>query len=232
VRFVACHTCRHAVQVGGDELEIASLLNEATSFPCITPLCRGRMQAVAPAKIPGYPVLDIPVRNFFRAVHGFGLGIGDPASLKRLRELLLSQRVVDLRAEPIGQPERVILRELILESGVRLHFETSAHGACVYYIEEPGLSCVEVVENDFFANSASESGDTNREEVGRAPQTDLESSLREVSDRGVSDPARASELPDTRGVSFVPEAGFLSSGSVSGCAEPGIDKDMWLRAPD
>lgn len=137
MRFVACQACETAVQVGGNPEEVAQLLGSQASFPCITPCCRGRMVAIPPVKIPqGYAYREVPLRGFFSAVHGVGSGEGAPASLKRLRELLLSQRVVDLLAEPVGQPERVVVREMILESGVHLHFEASARGACIYYIEE------------------------------------------------------------------------------------------------
>lgn len=223
MRFVACHTCKCAVQVGGDLEEIQHLLGSMESFPCITPLCRGRMVTIPPARIPrSYSLQEVPIRGFFRAINGFGPGVGDPASLKRFRELMLSQRVVDVVAEPIGQPERVIVRELVLESGIRLHFETSAKGACVYYIEEPGPSCVEVVEHELAA-AASEGADSNREEVGRAPQAGPD---RGPAAEGSDDKSRASELPDSERVSSVPETGGVRTGVVSGCTQPGADSDV------
>lgn len=227
MRFVVCHTCQHVVQIGGDLQEVSGLLAGMESFACITPLCRGRMVAVIPSQIPmNYTRSEIPIRGFYRAIHGFGPGIGDPASLKRLRELLLTLRVVDMRAEPVGQPERVILRELILENGTRLHFETSARGACVYYIEEPGPSCVEVVENELSASAVTEVGNSNREEAGRATEDQPENRVREVSGGVFSEPTGTPELPDTRGVSFVSEAGFLSSSVVPRCPQSGADKNL------
>jgi len=224
VRFVVCHTCKHVVQVGGDPEEVATLLGSKDSYPCITPLCRGRMQGIAMTKAPqGYVVEEVPVRGFFRAIHGFGPGTGDPASLKRLKELLLTQRVVDLSAESVGQPERVILRELVLENGTRLHFETSARGACVYYIEEPGPSCMEVVENELAAAAASESCNTNREEVGRAPQAE---SLGSESPQRNPNQSRASELSESECVSSVSETGGVPAGSNAGCAQPGADPNV------
>jgi hypothetical protein len=181
------------------------------------------MVAVAMTKIaPGYTVHEIPVRGFFRSINGFGPGTGDPASLKRLKELLLSQRVVDLVAEPVGQPERVILKELILESGTRLHFETSARGACVYYIEEPGPSCVEVVEHEL-ANATAESSNPNREEAGRAPQAEP---VDGESTEGVADDHRAAELPDSERVSAVSEASGVPAGSVPGHTQPSADSNV------
>lgn len=223
MRFVICHTCKHVVQVGGNLEEIQNLLGSTENYPCITALCQGRMQAVAPARIPaGYQLQEVPIRGFFRAIHGFGPGNGDPASLKRFRELMLSQRVVDVVAEPIGQPERVIIRELVLESGIRLHFETSAKGACVYYIEEPGPSCVEVVEHELAA-AASEGGDSNREEAGRAPQAGPD---RGQTAKGPDDHSRASELPNSECVSSMPETGGVRIGVVSGCAPTGTDPNV------
>lgn len=224
MRFVVCHTCKYVVQVGGDQQEVLSLLSSMESYPCITPLCRGRMVSIAMSKIPsGYTMREVPVRGFFRAIHGFGSGTGDPASLKRLKELLLTQRVVDIHAEPVGQPERVILRELVLENGTRLHFEASAKGACVYYIEEPGPSCVEVVENELAAAAATEGCDSNREEARRAPQAEP---VPVTGSEGVSGPARTSELPDSERMSAVSEAGGVPTGVVPGRTPTGADSNV------
>jgi hypothetical protein len=210
-RFVACHTCKHALQIGGDESEIRYLLGSATSFQCITPLCGGRMQSLSFGELPiEYDYSDLPVKNFFRAIHGFGTGVGDPASLKRLRELLLTQRVVDIVASPIGQPQRVIIKEMILESGVRLHFETSSRGACVYYIEERGPSCREVVENEFATDPTAQSLDTYREEAGRAFETDP---CGGNGSEGSYPASGTAKLPNSGGVSTMPEAGSVRTDS-------------------
>lgn len=220
MRFVVCHTCKSAVQIGGEPQEVMGLLGATENFPCITPLCSGRMAATAPAKIPpGYSFNEVPIRGFFRAINGFGPGTGDPASFARLKELLLSQRVVEIRGEPIGTPQRVILRELVLEGGARLHFETSAKGACVYYIEEPGPSCVEVVENELAA-AASEGHDPGREETGRAPQTEPVSGK---SPEGPVDQPGAPELPNSERLPPVPEAGDVPAGVVPGYPDFGTD---------
>lgn len=168
MRFFACHTCLQGHQIGGDLQEVQSLLGSEKSFSCITPLCGGSMLSVTAADIPdGCEISTMTVRDFFRAIHGFGRGKGSPASFDRAKELLLSKRVVQMKGFPIGDPERVILRELILEGGTRLHFETSARGACLYYIEERGPSCVEVVENEIHTDAAVEVSSADREEAGR-----------------------------------------------------------------
>jgi hypothetical protein len=233
VRFVVCHTCKNVVQIGGDPLEVSDLLGISESFACVTPLCRGRMTPVIPSQIPmNYVRSEIPIRGFYRAIYGFGSGVGDPASLKRLRELLLTQRVVDLRAEPVGQPERVILRELVLENGTRLHFETSARGACVYYIEEPGPTCVEVVENELSADAVTESGNSYREEARRATEAQLEGGVREGNRSVICSPTGAPELPDTGSLSLVSEAGLLPSSVISGRTQPSVDSDLRMRTPN
>ena len=119
--------------VGGDPKEIKQLLDQPEwrqSFPCITSLCGGRLQRMAPddliaVRVKKYAVEEIALRGFYRAIHGFGVGGGAPASLAKAREILLTKRIVDLQAESVGQPERVILRQLIMEDGTRLHFDMS-----------------------------------------------------------------------------------------------------------
>jgi len=169
VRFVVCHTCRQTVQVGGPPEEVAHLIQDQKNFPCITPLCGGRMEECRALDLPpDYERREIPIQGFFRAIHGFGSGEGAPASFQRARDLLLTQKIVELVGEPVGQPERVIIRQLVLDNGTKLHFEASARGACLYYIEERGPSCREVVEHELSLSPNPASGDSNREEAGRA----------------------------------------------------------------
>ena len=60
MRFVICYSCRTAVQIGGDQQEIQSLIgNEDSTYPCITPLCNGRMRPVQFGRIPQ----DCQLRN-------------------------------------------------------------------------------------------------------------------------------------------------------------------------
>lgn len=208
MRLVICDICKRVIQIGGDHEEITYLLGNQDSYPCVTPLCRGRMTRTQPYAVPsGYRVSTLPINAFFRAIHGFGPGKGDPASLKRLRELMLSEKIVDLVAEPIGQPERVILRTIVLKNGTRIHLETSAKGACVYYIEEPSPSCLEVVENDISADTDLEGCDPDREKTRRATQAESEDSLRQASNSVVGDSAGAAELSNSRGMPSLPEAG-------------------------
>jgi hypothetical protein len=174
--LLMCSQCMHAYQIGGESNEIHNLLGMQDTFECITPLCEGRLRKVDENELKvAMDVTELPVRSFFRAIHGFGTGKGEPASLERVRTLLLNKRVVDIKADPVGQPERVIVRQLILEDGTRLHFEVSGLGACIYYIEEPGPSCVEVFDAAVPSERVAESGNTDREEAGRVTDTIQES---------------------------------------------------------
>jgi hypothetical protein len=165
----------------------------------------------ASQELSGFTVSEIPIRAFFRAINGFGRGEGDPASLERLQELLTSQKIVGVKANAVGQPERVIIREMILENGTRLHFEASARGACIYYIEEPGPSCVEVVENVL----DSQSSDPDREEAGRDP----EAAPRDVEAAEVS--ADSSNHPSTEQSSAGGMSGLQPADHVRGSNHPG-----------
>lgn len=217
MRFTACTTCRHIYQVGGDLDEVQSLLGANKEWACITPLCKGRLTVVHLRDIPvGWTTKNIPVKNFFRAIHGFGPGEGEPASLNRAREIFLTEKIVDVIAESVGQPQRVILRELVTESGIRLHFETSSRGACLYYIEEPGPTCVEVVEDelnrerDDRGEAVTQSGSAHREEAGRGAEAQPEDGAEA---RAVSHSTRPAEdvQPNSIPVPAVPDDGRVSN---------------------
>lgn len=213
-RVVYCTVCQHVYHIGGDAREIKSLLALlGETYPCITPLCNGRLMTQRASQIipKVYVSEEIPIKSFYRAVHGFGKAKGAPASLERARELLTTTRIVQVIGESAGQPERMILRELILEDGTRMHFDTSSLGACLYYIEEPGPSCLEVIENEL-GTATAESSDTDREEVGRAVEALLE---------GIGDKAR--ELTYPASAPEQPSPGSLSSLSKADCIQGSRD---------
>lgn len=173
MRVAHCTACNLAYHLGGSQEEIVQLrLHSKDSYECITPLCNGRM--VWTSSLPeGCLVQDIPVSAFFRATMGFGWAKGAVASLERAKELLTTEKIVEVVGESTGRPERVILRKLVLENGTQLHFDSSSKGACLYYIEEKGPTCVEVLDagdtrrNDELVEGVVE----DREETRRAPET-------------------------------------------------------------
>lgn len=212
MRFFCCIRCKTCWQIGGDFSEIQHIINmldfEKGSYPCITPHCSGVLQKVNGTP-EGFQAKEIPVRAFYRAVHGFGSGDGASASVERFSELLQTKRIVQVNATPVGQPERVILNQLVLDDGTRLHFDSSSRGACCYYIEEPGPSCMEVVDNELSTDTTVEGSNSDREEVGRTPQTINESSN---SSGGFNDPSSApSEQPSAGGMPSVSEADHLQA---------------------
>lgn len=167
-----CSKCRRGWQLVGSHEEVSSIVgvvhSESSSFGCITPLCGGQLVQVSGAPV-GFSIVELPVRAFYRAIHGFGTGEGEPASWKEFVELIKDGKVVAVDATPMGQPERVILHQLVFEDGTRMHFDSSSRGACCYYIERPGKSCVEVVENDLNASTEAAVPNTgpHREEARR-----------------------------------------------------------------
>jgi hypothetical protein len=174
IRVWGCDTCRRVYEVGGSEEEIQELLGSTETYPCITPLCRGVLHRVsgpiAWSAVAGLPLEEIPLRSFFRAVMGFGKFEGAAAECQKVIELLMGNNVVSVDARPIGNPERTVVNQIVLVDGTRLHFASSSHGACCYYIEGSGPSCVEVL--DAQSNLVSPETDScrnnpDREEVGR-----------------------------------------------------------------
>jgi hypothetical protein len=168
-----------------------------------------RLTTLNHAAMSGYQLEEIPVRNFFRAVHGFGKGDVAPASYSKVRDLLLSKKIVVVDGDPVGQPERTLVRRLILEDGTQLHFDSSSHGACCYYIEEPGPSCVEVFDREqpnVVPNEAAGTvADSYREEAGRAYSAAAKEH-EELSRRAsVSARTTAPQSPNTKPLSVVSE---------------------------
>jgi len=220
MRFYACPTCKTSYQLAGtlEELHSMSELVERESAHCPTPLCEGRvMQVKGHAR--GFTQKEIPLQTFYRAVHGFGAPDGSAATVNRFRELITTKKVMEVHAEPTGQPERVILKRLVMEDGTRLHFDSSSKGACCYYIEEPGPSCLEV----FDEQHRGESADTDRKKAGRVVEARTASC---VPVRGGSaTQATASERPESGGVPAVPATSDVpkSDRPADGNTGPGAD---------
>jgi hypothetical protein len=225
MRVLACRACNTAYQIGGDIKEVVYLVGSQESFPCITPLCAGRLTKSSVWN-PDQPITEIPVHAFFRAIHGFGIGKGAAASLADAKNLLLTKKIVEVHGEEVGQPERVILRQLVLEDGTRLHFDTSSLGACLYYIETSGPSCVEEFENGERNTTGSSTGGCpveNREEAGRVTAVDANqpesntgvfasvSSALEYEEPNLCSVSKACGLPRSR------EPGTSTSGRQSNC---------------
>jgi len=143
-----CRVCNISCLLGGDPQEIRFLLGTNENFPCITPLCSGRLEKLKSGPISSNShSVSIPIKNFYRAINGFGTGLGEPATLERITKLLTTKKIVKVAGEEVGQPERVIIDMLVLEDGTRMHFASSTKGACLYYIEEPS-SCVEAIQHE------------------------------------------------------------------------------------
>lgn len=136
--FTKCKLCGKVYCVVGRSIdEVRSLLSEPqwrVDLPCVIPGCPGRSTIVGTLCVE--QATTIPVHAYYRALHGLGLSVGSLASAERVRDLLLTKRISALSLEPVGDPERTILKGIILEDGTRLHFASSARGACVYFIEE------------------------------------------------------------------------------------------------
>ena len=168
MRLYGCNTCHQTYQVGGDVQEIQNLLTE-DNYPCITAGCPGRLSVVG-LHYYSRSCQETPLSTFYRAIYGFGSAKGEAASLARFVRLLKTKRIVSIDAEPVGQPERVIVRKLVLEDGTRLHFEASSKGACCYYIEEAGPTCREVVEDELRRAEGLGSGNEAGEEGRRTTE--------------------------------------------------------------
>lgn len=166
-----CLRCRCGWQLVGELEEVTSILSiiGAESPACITPMCQGRLCMSTEIPI-GFNIQELPARSFYRAINGFGTGDGDPAAASEFARLLKTKKIVDMTITAVGQPERVIVHQIVLDDGTRMHFESSSRGACCYYIERPGKSCVEVVDEIATVEAHVSGAGSDREETGRGDE--------------------------------------------------------------
>jgi len=167
----ACQSCKQVYVISGDAKEISSLLHQS-SYPCVTPHCRGRLFRV---KKKFHHLVEgthsVPIKSFYRAVNGFGLYEGDPASYADVQKILVGSKVASVKGYDVGQPERTIIQEITLEDGTTLHLDSSVRGACIYFIEKGTPSCLEVFDRERAEDVDGFSGE-DREEAGRAPEAE------------------------------------------------------------
>lgn len=128
--ILACNICRRAYDVE-DDPHLFDVPEWQASFPCVAPLCSGRLFQVEAADNP----LKCSKHVFFKALHRMGNADGSPAaSMDRVKSKLFSSRVVDVCGVQNG--DRVIVESLVLDDGSKLHLSPSVHGACIHYLEE------------------------------------------------------------------------------------------------
>lgn len=128
-----CKACCKAYMVSGDPGAVIRLVVQ-NSYPCITPLCRGRLIKGWSDDSSVIKPTVVPLEDFYRAINGMGSS-EERATLNAVSKLFTTSKIVDIVGRDVGDPVRVILEEIIFEDGTRMHFANSSHGACVYRIE-------------------------------------------------------------------------------------------------
>lgn len=138
----------------GNPLEAQLLDREEwkTGFPCIAPLCNGRL--VRGSRVGAKEPIRLTATEFYRRVSGQG-----EAKFTDVRRIFGTKKVVGMNAEPRGNPEHVIVHNITFEDGSIMHFGVSRFGACVYKIEEP--------DHGVRVEAAAEGRSAHREEAGR-----------------------------------------------------------------
>ena len=147
-----CSDCGHLVEVvlREGEAQLFRLTEWLESFPCIRPGCKGRSQVRTLSQVQhlqsrGVPIVQLPAVAYYRALFGFGAGVGSSAPLDLVSSLLTTRRIVEVHGEDVGQPVRSVIHKLVLDCGTVLHMASSRLGAGVFYVEPPGgPTCLEV----------------------------------------------------------------------------------------
>jgi hypothetical protein len=112
-------------------------------YPC--PMCSERMAISTKCLEQNPKMYDLTPQEAFAAFSGAGMPSEQECSATRVRELLLTKRVVDVSARHIRGTNRSTLDRIELEDGIVLHLASSTHGACVYRIQVP-FSFTEAVD--------------------------------------------------------------------------------------
>jgi hypothetical protein len=169
-------------------------------FPCPVPMCGGRMMKADPSAFRAQvPSIVMKAPEFYRRISGQG-----EAAYIRVHNLLLTKRIVAVDGEPVGEPERTVIKCLTLEDGTKLHFGISRYGACAYKLEEP----FDATETD------PEGNDSDRKEAGRVVET-FDNSKGRGSKYSLS-VADSAESAGAGAVSVVPTAGGVPRSDVEG----------------
>lgn len=135
--------CQARFRVLGDPAEVATLVGDQSEFwpdRYVCPLCEGRAQCVSEAEIDVStlgPVRDLEAMEMFQALNGVGLPEEMNCTQKNVAELLLHHRVVRIGGHDVRNTPRYALEWMDLDSGHRLFFAASSHGALVYRIRPP-----------------------------------------------------------------------------------------------
>lgn len=172
-----CFLCQMAYQVTGESREVEMLLDAPEweeSFPCATPRCHGRTARVSmewlgvnTARVK--KIEAISLHTYYRAINGFGRPDINLANLPAVKSELVTKKISIVDGYSTGNPPHTILKKLVMEDGTMLHFAASAHGACIYAIDQPGPTCVEVLDDQLEADDhygTSESTDRQAPEGG------------------------------------------------------------------
>jgi hypothetical protein len=144
VIFYACTSvsCSAILRVAGFDGDEVNLLIGRESewfpdkYPC--PTCGERMAVHTKCPEADPKFIDLSPQEAYSAFCGAGLPSEQECSASRVRELLITQRITDVRVRHIRGTNRCTLDQIILENGLTLHMASSTHGASVYRIQAPG----------------------------------------------------------------------------------------------
>jgi len=135
--------CQARFRVLGDPLEVATLVGQESEFwrsgyRC--PVCEAKCECVSENEVNVAslgPVRDLEAAEMFQALHGVGLPEELVCTQKSVTDLLLQHRVVRVGGHEVRNTSRYCIEWLDLESGHRIFFAASSHGALIYRIRQP-----------------------------------------------------------------------------------------------
>lgn len=189
-----CSSCWTAYHIIGKPDLVRSLLpfTKGQRVKCITEGCKGQAKIDGPGTNDAFTHREIPVMVYYQAMKGLVNVKGVAAPPELVRRLMVGATIADVSLLEIGDPARSIVRTIELDTGVKLHLESSGAGACIYFLE--GYDAVDsqrASEVDASARSQDGHGSVVRTESEGQPAADaLELS-------GVPPVQAGNEVPDS-----------------------------------
>jgi hypothetical protein len=108
----------------------------------------GADEETLPRSIQTASIIDLTYIEMFSALSGFGLPDERPSSVENVAETLRSSPVKRVAGRNIANTERCMVDFIELDSGVRIYFGASTHGAVIYRIVKPISYASRVIEQE------------------------------------------------------------------------------------
>lgn len=155
--MIICSGCGAVYRVfdtieGGDNEQLIGPLSEWWPDKYTCPRCgaqaAGAEEALLPRSVQTSDIVDLTPIEMFSALNGFGLPEELPTSVENLTEVLRSSAVKRVVGSNVPNTKRCVVDFIELESGVKVYFGASTHGAVAYRVVRPTSYAQRVIKEE------------------------------------------------------------------------------------